>query len=309
MIEFGVNVSADGACTPAAVAASGAKWVRLVALKNVDTCGLALAYRAAGLKTLVVFARESFPNDVLDLAYYADRLAGCVDAVQPGNESDNAGPSSWTMTQAAYATLVTATRAAFPDTLLVGCGLASGHPEWWTPELDGLVDAVSCHPYGRSPVRDWPYQNFGYVGDLLDGYRARTAHPLWVTEFGAWDLSYQAAYVGGMAATLAARSDVDVALQFCFDDRFMVPTYGLIDGQGHPRDSYAAFKLAAHGGIMPQQFNVGQGVKDAMAKAGDVPKGNETYLVGIPYSMTPGEKNLYYYSAESNEVYVSPKAP
>jgi hypothetical protein len=25
--------------------------------------------------------------------------------------------------------------------------------------------------------------------------------------------------------------------------------------------------------------------------------------------MTPGEKNLYYYSAESNEVYVSPKAP
>ena len=60
---------------------------------------------------------------------------------------------------------------------------------------------------------------------------------------------------------------------------------------------------------MPTQpFNVGQGVRDAMQRAGDVPKGNETYLVGIPYSLTPGEKQAYLYSAESNLVYACPKA-
>ncbi len=55
------------------------------------------------------------------------------------------------------------------------------------------------------------------------------------------------------------------------------------------------------------QFTVGQGVRDAIDRAGDEPRGNETYF-SASYSLTPGRDFAYLYSAEANQVYKLPKA-
>jgi hypothetical protein len=55
------------------------------------------------------------------------------------------------------------------------------------------------------------------------------------------------------------------------------------------------------------QFTVGQGVRNAMEDADDEPLGNETYF-SASYSLTPGRKFAYLYSAEAKQTYKLPKA-
>lgn len=56
-----------------------------------------------------------------------------------------------------------------------------------------------------------------------------------------------------------------------------------------------------------QQFVVGPGIKDAMARNGDVPMGDEFYPAAA-YSMCPGKKFLYVYSFQANQTYTCPLA-
>lgn len=56
------------------------------------------------------------------------------------------------------------------------------------------------------------------------------------------------------------------------------------------------------------EYAIGQGVKDAMRRYADTPKGDEVYLPDGTTSITPGEGRLYFYSKASNQVYVAPKA-
>lgn len=54
-------------------------------------------------------------------------------------------------------------------------------------------------------------------------------------------------------------------------------------------------------------FNIGPGVREAMARKKDVPKGNEVYW-SENWSLTPGQDWAYAYSKESNVTYAFPKA-
>jgi hypothetical protein len=55
------------------------------------------------------------------------------------------------------------------------------------------------------------------------------------------------------------------------------------------------------------QFAIGEGVRAAMAEAGDEPLGNEVYF-SASYSLTPGRDFAYLYSVEANQTYKLPKA-
>lgn len=58
---------------------------------------------------------------------------------------------------------------------------------------------------------------------------------------------------------------------------------------------------------MPDQYSVGEGIRAAMQRNGDKPRGHESYIQGLPYSMAPGDKGIYIYSAESGHVSLCPK--
>jgi len=55
------------------------------------------------------------------------------------------------------------------------------------------------------------------------------------------------------------------------------------------------------------EFAIGEGVLEAMARAHDEPRGNETYF-SASYSLTAGRDHAYLYSVEANQTYTLPKA-
>lgn len=60
------------------------------------------------------------------------------------------------------------------------------------------------------------------------------------------------------------------------------------------------------GEIMPE-YQVGQGIKDAMVRNGEAPVEDEQYLWEGKYSICASSAALYFYSFASNEVYRLPK--
>lgn len=180
MASLGLNVARDGSTPADLVRSLGATWVRIVALPDADLTPTLGGYRAEGIKTLLVLARESGG----DYAELARRYGPLVDAVQVGNEPDLLSPSSWTMTQVELAALGRAVRGVFgPSMPLVCAGLASGHPSW----LDGMdlawADAVACHPYLKDAPNPDDIEDLEDVPALLEGYR-RFGKPVLVTEWG-----------------------------------------------------------------------------------------------------------------------------
>jgi hypothetical protein len=231
--SIGINVPGDGSASASLVRSLGATWVRLVALPDVDLTPALRAYRALGIRVLLVLARESGG----DYAAYRDRYAGLVDAIEVGNEPDLDSPSSWTMTPAELGALGRAARAIWPAATLVLGGLASGQPSWLDGVDLGWCDAVAVHPYLKdsSLGNDVPD-----VGELLDGYRAY-GKPLVISEWGWWgdDEERGADEVRDMARWAASTGDVELFCYFCLGD-WMVPPFGLYraDGSAKPAADY-----------------------------------------------------------------------
>lgn len=220
MASIGVNIARDGSTSFDAIGGFNVSWVRIVAMPGIDLSDYFRALRAAGIKILLVLARESGG----DYAGYQRRYGALVDAVEVGNEPDLASPSSWSMTQAELVSLGHAVRTSFPRPfpLVVG-GLASGHPEW----LDGVdlswADAIGIHPYGKTPSETWPHPGWGtgVMGPLLDGY-VPFGKPLLVTELGlsTSEVSepFQAEYLTRCGDYLNHREDIEVWVWFCISD-------------------------------------------------------------------------------------------
>jgi hypothetical protein len=239
--EFGTNIDPVRTVW---VPPAPLSWVRYAL--RLDDGGLAIPYSetawAAGKSQIGALDRLSFPwgwdrNSVRDAVtqYYQDYY---ITAFQVGNEPDLESPSSWTMAPEEWNELCWAVREVVndfgrPDILVIGGGLASGHPEY----LDGLdlscLDAIAVHPYGRAPSGyHGPGAGFGSLSDLLWSYSSQYGPPVWVTEFGARSdeigFMNQATYLRLMAKDLA-RNEVPVACQFCVDDS-MVFGYGMFTG-------------------------------------------------------------------------------
>jgi hypothetical protein len=231
--SIGINVPGDGSASASLVRSLGATWVRLVALPDVDLTPALRAYRALGIRVLLVLARESG----VDYAAYRDRYAGLVDALEVGNEPDLDSPSSWTMTQAELGALGRSARAIWPTATLVLGGLASGQPSWLDGVDLGWCDAVAVHPYLKDST---PGNDVPDVGELLDGYRAY-GKPLVISEWGWWgdDEERGAVEVRDMARWAASTGDVELFCYFCLGD-WMVPPFGLYraDGTAKPAADY-----------------------------------------------------------------------
>lgn len=281
--ELGVNVDGAAASQPGELAEAGSRWVRVVALPDLDIRPWLKAIRARGIKVLLAICHESMLSDGQwhdSLELHLKRYDAYVDAWQIGNEPDGTGPSSWTMTQATLNVLLMAARTVLgPDRTIVSPGFCSGQPSWLDSVRLDLVDRVAFHPYGKHPtIRGW---GTGYLPNLTAGYQAY-GKPLWVTEFGyqtkgpgAMSEVDQATYYGTVLEYLKL-SPIEVGLVFCWEDD-MVAGFGLLD-HGRRKPSFTAFQRAAGGPLAtnvaispaPAQLEIGDGFRAMLAAAPNI---------------------------------------
>jgi len=237
--------------------------VRIVATPEHNLQAYMKACVDAGLKVLLVIARESLPmlnGQQSNLAaaaqhaaqLYQQRYDAQFDALQVCNEPDGQeNSSSWVLSPDQVNQVIGAFRAAFPGAFIVGPGLASGNPSKFDGVDVGPLDAIAVHPYGQGvpaepglPLFPSPFDFGGegaHVGQLLDGYR-RFGKPIWVTEWGISDTDMadeaaSAAYVRRMMRHLHGRGDIRAAIHFCWGDN-MVPKFGLHRDNGSPKPAF-----------------------------------------------------------------------
>lgn len=219
MSALGVNVPLDGSVSADQIAALGASWIRIVAHPDHDLRAYFDALHARGIRVLLVLARESGGDYNLFERWYGDMEHVWI---QPGNEPEGTGESSWSMTPHEFVSLGRTARAIFPLKTIVAGGLVSGQPSY----LDGLdlswADFIAPHPYGKT-VADWPSPGWGtgVLGDLLDGYAA-FGKPLFISEIGlnTREVSedFQAEYLTRVFDYVNSRSDVAAVCWFCWSD-------------------------------------------------------------------------------------------
>lgn len=163
-----------GDCSPGVIAATGARWVRLVLRQDGDLRPWLADCRQHGINALGVLARESVvPFDSWNAAatWYAQRYGPLLSAVQPGNEPDQSGPASWTMTPGEFGAALNmglTFKRLVSGLPVVAGGLASGNAQWPNGVTTwGWVDAIAIHyPAGAAKVQEY----------------ARLGRPIWITE-------------------------------------------------------------------------------------------------------------------------------
>jgi hypothetical protein len=242
--SIGMNVARDGSSSPDLVRSLGATWIRIVAMPDVDLTGYFGHCRALGLQIMLVLARESGG----DYAAYQRRYGSLIDCLQVGNEPDQDGESSWTMSPVELASLGRAARQVFgPGMPIVAAGLASGHPEWLAGVDISWADALAFHPYAKDMTPDNDIPDLSY---LLAGYQAY-GKPLLITEWGWWSDDEQrgAQEVRDMTAWAAKTADVEVYFHFCLSDATMVPPFGLYRDDGTAKPAAGTFISGAAGAI------------------------------------------------------------
>jgi hypothetical protein len=240
-------------------------------------------YHEAGIRSLVILSYDTFPGrptpEAPDLewdgyierfARRAGQIAALLEPFQPAfqiwNEPDHPCRPDYcpTLREQVYGRMLRRTRDALTavgsNALIVTAGLATGNPAWLTRVIESQggdlhADIVAFHPYGQRPEPDWPHPDwfFGYVGDLLNRYfEAGGERTLWITEMGApeIDLGNDRQQVAEFlrryyqAITTLFRDKVDQLFWFCYSDG-MVPTYGLLDGDGVSKPAFGAFRDVA----------------------------------------------------------------
>lgn len=242
MASIGMNVARDGHIAASTVRALGATWIRVVAMPDIDLAPYFRELRAAGVKILLVLARESGG----DYSRYQRLYGALADAVQVGNEPDLASPSSWTMTPAELVSLAREARKAFPRPMpLVCAGLASGQPSWLQGMDLSSFDALGVHAYLKDAPNPSDIEDLTDVPELLDGYRAYGL-PLLITEWGWWsdDEPRASEEVRDMARWAAQTGDIEAFFYFCASDS-MVPPFGLLNADGSEKPRARAFREAA----------------------------------------------------------------
>lgn len=245
MAAIGGNVRRDGSIDLTRLKSLNQTWIRIVATPDHDLSGYFQQARELGIKTLLVFARESGEDY---LKYY--RMYGqLVDAVQVGNEPDLSSPSSWTMSQSELTALGRRVREAWPRPfpLVVG-GLASGHPEW----LDGVdlswADAIGVHPYAKDSENSTDIEDQPDAQPLLREYR-RFGLPIVVTEWG-WPSDEEpraSEEVRDMVSWAARTDEIEAFFYFAVHDD--VHPFGLWKQDGSNKPKARAFREAAAGAV------------------------------------------------------------
>lgn len=209
----------------------GAQMARFTLTPDYDATEFILGLRAVGINALPVVTAESLPDWSPDWLWsdYASTLSDCygklpITPLQLGNEPDLESPSSWTLEPKALNALLKGARSIWPQSLLVGPGMAGGDAAYLDDIDLSLVDAVAVHPYGRRSSGltfdadpGWA-QVYQPIEPLLDSYRSYKK-PIWVTEFGAPRRDFISAQDRLVYYTTLnyyfSTHDIPVALAFC----------------------------------------------------------------------------------------------
>lgn len=155
---------------------------------------------------------------------------------QIGNEPDGHEGSSWKMSKGRFSRYLQTAVKVFSGRYVIAGGLISGDPNWLTEVNVSLVDAIAVHPYTQTPES---------VITLLDRY-SRWNKPIVISEFGGQTALFnneheRAVYHTNMIHALNTHALVGMASVFCFSDT-MVDGFGIVDHDGNPKETYAAFK-------------------------------------------------------------------
>lgn len=211
--RMGINVPGPDNADPAAIAATGASWVRTVYRDNLPFRSWLTRLKSVGIDCLLV--GDSSPESLGDnedqwagrMTVARSNLGDLVKCFQWGNESDGTGIASWTMSQARVNRLLTVARTVFPrsDYTLVAPGMVSGQADWLQGVRLDLVDVVDAHPYSKFVDTDASRHELNW---MLDRYRD-LGKPLWLGEFDA--------RTAGLASYLRDYPGVDRAAVFCWD--------------------------------------------------------------------------------------------
>lgn len=132
------------------------------------------------------------------------------------------------------------------DIEIIGPGLCSGIPAWWTGVYRGQpIDAIGVHLYGQRPQPAWPSSTwgFGYVGTKIEEYQAVWKGKIWITEIGNKDLAgeQQAEYLRKFYNELSLYPSVKECAWFCYSHG-MVPGFGLVKEDSTREPAYAAYR-------------------------------------------------------------------
>lgn len=154
---------------------------------------------------------------------------------QIGNEPDGTEESSWSMSKQRFSRYLQAAVRVFSGRYVIAGGLISGDANWLTEVNVSLVDAIAVHPYTQTPES---------ALTLLDNY-SRWSKPIVISEFGGQTGLFnneheRAVYHSEMIQALSTHALVGMASVFCYSDA-MVDGFGLVDHEGNPKETYAAF--------------------------------------------------------------------
>lgn len=211
--QLGINVPGPDNADPAAIAATGASWVRTVYRDNLPFRSWLVALESFGIKALLVgdSSPESLgPNEgqwAGRMTVARSNLGDLVKWWQWGNEPDGSGPASWPMPWQQVNRLVQVARAGFPREQgfkLIGPGLVSGDTNWPAGLRFDLLDALDAHPYAKDSRTA---EQRADLNGMLDRYRAYGL-PLWLGEYDS--------RTDGLSSYLRVYPGVDRAAVFCW---------------------------------------------------------------------------------------------
>ena len=234
---------------------------------------------AAGIRVLMVLNYETVPGKPpsgSSLAAwgpyktkYVERVVGIaahfgdtVDAWQIWNEPDlDPGPDSGYDVHVPASVLGPMATSAYggmkihSSMPIVLGGMASGNPNYVAQVLNAAgsdnvpFDVLGVHPYGQQAPAGWPDIGWGFgpMDSLLNAYLNQAeGRPVWITEIGTSDTTYQSDYVTNVYTMIEQvfPQTVPHVFWFCWSDA-MVPPFGLVYADGSSKSTYFSYQEKA----------------------------------------------------------------
>lgn len=245
MALLGINVAPDA--NPAAIAATGAKLVRVVYRDTIAFRPWLTDLKNRGVECW--FVGDSSPESLSDNeGQWAGRMtvarSNYGDLVKRwtwGNEPDGTGMASWTMSWQRVNRLLDVARSVFPRDqgyILSTPGLVSGDTNWPAKLRFDLCDLTDAHLYAQFIDNLTARAN---LNGMLDRYRAYGL-PVVVGEYDS--------RTPGLSAYFRDYPGVAAACVFCWDDGMTIAE-GIRLGLRQNPAAYSDFVAAAKEPIVP----------------------------------------------------------
>lgn len=296
-VIFGINTPTTTMANTLRLHRSGSSIVRQVATAQPSLPAWITSYRAEDQAILLVLAnesKESCPDPVNWIEWYAQKYAGQIYAVQVWNEPDGPhGGTSAPLDPVVLNEYIRRTRASFRlynhECLIVGPGLITGQPQYVTNIQTQYLDALAVHPYWKPAAE---------LRGFLDGYHAYAPRlPIWLTEFDLrQDFVVEASRIPFVGA----------AIPYCWK-RWEQWPHALVDEAEGLLPLYAVFQETAKEVRMPEFKFGNKAYADAHKALVGAPLENEEYF-SANASIQLAEGGVFFYSKKANKTQFIPNA-